>query len=525
MINKIQWRIGAFFVLIAAVFVLDAPSTPLAQAQLGSSRGEIEWLAACEFYDLFLVPSTEVADDTIECGLMYTTEDPTDPNSLEIEIAFAILYSVADESAPDPILYLEGGPGGSAIMGVDAWVASPLRQERDIILVDQRGTGYSWPSLNCYSYLDDEYDISLDPELCLDALAEEGVDVGNYNTVNNAADMALLMDLLIDENGYTNYNLLGISYGTRLGLAIMRDHPQLVRSAILDSVYPQGIDAYAEQLLNYTYALETLFAACNADAACNAAYPDLENVFFDVVADLDEFPIEEEDGYQYTGGDFIYDITDALSDTYFAPIVPAVIYLYAEGDYDTADEYLWDGIHLDDSDYFGPDYYDIYDADLVDEYFYFVDLFGDADAMFMALECQEEVYFSGYDDAVALAEQFDIDPVIADLELSNLESMEAECAYWTDTPASAVEDQPISSDIPTLVVAGEFDSITPPSWAQYAARTLPNSQYFVFPGFGHGVTDGAPCVIDIFDQFLANPLADVDASCITGMEIAFVIVE
>lgn len=93
------------------------------------------------------LPDTEIEEETIDCGYLLVPEDRNDPDSPVIELAVAILYSPADDDdyQADPILYLEGGPGGSALSGIDMWYESPLRQTRDIILFDQRGTGYSRP--------------------------------------------------------------------------------------------------------------------------------------------------------------------------------------------------------------------------------------------------------------------------------------------------------------------------------------------------------------------------------------------
>lgn len=510
--------------VLALVLPVAAPHPTNSHAQT-DDYPFLEWIEGCEFDLPFLVPNTEIVDDTVECGYLVTLENPSDPNSAELSIAFAILYANSGTLSSDPIVYLEGGPGGSAILGMDVWVESPLRQNRDVILVDQRGTGYSWPSLSCYEYLDD-YDIVEDAAECIAALEDEGVDLGHYNTVNNAADVGQLMELLVVDNDYTSYNLIGVSYGTRLALAIMRDHPALVRSAVLDAVYPAGIDAYAEQALNLQYALYELFDACASDSACNAAYPDLETAFYDAVALLDAEPAEYEDGELYDGLAFVNELYDAFADTLMIPALPAIITLYAEGDYETGDAYFLDGIHIDDSDLIDYEaYYDGYDADAIDEYFDIYDLYSDAEAMFMAMECQEEYYYNDYDDAVAFAAANNIDAVLADSQLISIESLEAECQLWTDTPAPVVEDQPVSSTIPTLLVSGQFDTLTPPAWADYAAATLPNSYHYIFPGYGHGVIDGDDCVVTVYQSFLDNPNTPPAASCIDSLDVDWVIVD
>lgn len=509
--------------LLAVPATYTNPAAPV-HAQLGSTA-EIEFLPNCEFDAIFLPPDIEILGDTIECGYMYTPENPTDPSSLQLSIAFVVLRAADGVGTPDPIIYLEGGPGGSGILGVDYWVESPLRQNRDIILIDQRGTGYSRPTMSCYAFIPD-YDGFEDMDDCASSVTNQGVDLGNYNTINNAYDVSQLMEALQPFYGYTNYNLLGISYGTRLGLAVMRDHPELVRTAILDSVYPQGLDSNAEQPLNIDYVLDQLFAECASDAACNAAYPDLEAIFYEVVYDLEEEPLLYDDGYEYYGWDFINELYDALSTTDVVPVIPAVIYLYYEGEYDRADELLYDGPPVDVSpvsDFTTEDYYDEYDSDDVDDYFDVFDTYGDAEAMFMAIECQEEIIFADIDLAYEIVEANNIDPDLADSQLINFEFNEEDCEPWLDTIAPPIANQPIFSDIPTLLVSGQFDTLTPPSWADYADATLDNAYNYVFPGFSHGVTDGNECIVSIYQQFLTNPSTEPDASCISRMDTTFYI--
>lgn len=493
-------------IVIASLFGIHINTPPVSHAQSVSSAS-IEWLEKCQFDQVFLAPDIETVGETLICGNLITRENPNDPQSLEIKIAFTILFAQTPTPEADPIVYLEGGPGGSALFNLDPWVTSPLRAQRDIILLDQRGTGYSQPTLSCY-YYDEGYDGTQEAmRRCIASIEASGADIGNYNTINNAHDVMELLTLLQSEQGYTTYNLLGISYGTRLALAVMRDYPQLVRSAILDSVYPQAVDAYGELAINAQSALDALFDACERDAECNSAYPNLEQVFYEVVEELNADPIEG----AYDGSAFIDDMFSALYDVNLVKVLPAVIYLYQRGDWEEADEYFYNGLPEESSDY--ADYYDAYDPDLTDLYFTAFDQLSDSEGMFMALECQEEAYFSSYDEAVRITENSDIDPLVADSQLLSAEITYQDCALWVDTPAPPIANERIYSDVPTLLVSGEFDPITPPRWAAFAAETLPNSYNFVFPSFGHGLTDGHPCIISVFEAFLADPTSEPDASC------------
>ncbi|MCA9904902.1 MAG: alpha/beta fold hydrolase, partial [Anaerolineae bacterium] len=185
------------------------------------------------------LPDGLVEGDDVDCGLLFVPEDRTDPDSATIELAVAILYASEDDVQPDPIIYLAGGPGGNAVDELEAWVDIPYIQDRDLILLDQRGTGYSFPSLNCPEIEESEDDAT---QACRDRLVADGVNLQAYNSAENAADVADLRVAL----GYDEWNLYGISYGTRLAQTIVRDYPQGIRSVILDSAYPLAANLQVE---------------------------------------------------------------------------------------------------------------------------------------------------------------------------------------------------------------------------------------------------------------------------------------
>ena len=497
------------------ITILCLALLPLAGAGHAQDTGSIPYF---EFDDCpFLIPAGEVEGRTLECGYLITFEDPLDPDSEFIEIAVAILHQRGESSGINALIYLEGGPGGSALASVDAWTNSPLRDVQTIILLDQRGTGFSLPSLNCIEFDDPD---SEDPDAaCFDRLQSEGINIANYNTVNNASDINDLMIALEIDSA----NLLGISYGTRLGLAVMRDFPDRVRSVILDSTYPQSVNAYEVGPTNTEQVFRTLFNSCAADAACNAAYPDLENRFYEVVNRLNAEPATvtevddwtgEESEYDLWGDDLIGWMFSSMYDASLIPVLPAVVTYAYEGDYQEAVDLLTYG-SPDEVFEETEDPYADYDEGEVEAFFDEVGSLGDAEGMFNALECQEEVAYNNVDDLYAAAEG--VRPEIGDYEIAGGEDMYFLCETWIVEPAPAIENEAVVSDIPTLVLAGEFDPVTPPSWGAIAASTLSNSYFYTIPGLGHGVTDANDCVVSITQQFLANPMTEPDASCIAGL--------
>lgn len=474
-----------------------------------AQQDEVPYLSQVECP--FDAPAGDTEGETFECGVLTTYEDHfSEDDMAQVEIAFVILYSRA-ESAPDPVIYLEGGPGGSAVTSVEDWAASKLRQNNDLIILDQRGTGYSLPSLNCIEI--EEYegdDPMLAEQACFDRFIEEGINLNAYNSAQSAADIDDLMLLLQEELDYSSFNLLGISYGTRLALTLMRDYPENIRSVILDSVYPPNRNAYENQGINQYRGLQMLFDACAADPDCENAYPNLEAVFYDIYESLNGTPAvyEAENEYtgemsdtQLTGTDFLDLIVEALYSTSAIPELPLVIYELSEGNYDII-AMIGTG-EISGLRGTAPRQDDPGDI-------------SDSEGMFNTVECIEELPFNNFDAAVAISAA--IPQPIHDYLLAGIENQFLICQLYGLDAADPVETEAVTSDIPTLVLAGDYDPITPPADAQLAAETLTNSYYFEFHGYGHGITDGGECAEAIIASFLADPSIEPDGSCTSGLE-------
>lgn len=562
----------ALIVFLSCLLIIAFPTV----AQDGYTP-TIEW-NQCPFS----LPDGEVEGETIDCGYLTVPQDRANLGERTIELAFAVVYS-PNASPSQPIMYLEGGPGGSALSGADLWTESPFRADHNIILLDQRGAGHSLPRLYCYEY--EELDANADPDQfdnamaqCRDRLVDEAIDLTDFNSIANATDVNDLRQAL----GVDTWTLFGVSYGTRLALTIMRDHPLGVHSVVLDSTYPQVVDAYEEQPVNVYRVLRQLFDDCAADAACNSAFPNLENRFFAMVDRYNDNPAQLPDDMGELWGD---DITAMLVQHFYAtpiiPYLPKLIDEFDRGIYDTyigldegsipppedtvidfndegdlvlmfVDEFFYLTEDLGDDDY-----YDLFDEVAAFEYWedfegilsryfagedasYLIDLLNqmgeedlvrletelfyedvsDTDGMFNAFECNEEMPFNSYDEAAALAAS--IPSQIAESELIGFEQQESTCEIWQSGMADPIEDQAVTSNIPTLVLAGSYDPVTPPSWGQTAAATLENSYFYEFPNVGHGAVDGGECPESIIAAFLANPMVAPDGSCIGGMRVNFV---
>ncbi len=447
----------------------------------------------------------------VDCGYLTVPVDHSQPDGPTLRLHVAIFHSHSANPKPDPVIYLEGGPGGHAL-GLLYLVFNQrfdtVLEEHDLILFDQRGIGTSEPALDCPEYTQFSYDMldqNLSPEemaqqsldvlkTCHDRLVAEGVNFSDYTSAQNAADVAALRIAL----GYAEWNLYGISYGTRLALTIMRDYPEGLRSVVLDSTYLPKENLYTALPANADRAFNTLFDGCAADPACNAAYPDLKTVFYDLVHQLDENPITIKVTHPLTqktydmvinGDALIGFLFQSLYETSVIPSVPQIIYDVRDGRYDTF-------ALLMGSQMIGIDYL--------------------STGMQYAVQCGEEVSFSTSADFQTALQAYPELETFFERSLMD-QTLLSVCDVMNVQVAPAVENEPVHSDIPTLVLAGEYDPVTPPEWGQQAAGDLSHSYFFEFLGMGHGVSISDLCPMSMMLAFWDDPTVEPDGSCIQDL--------
>lgn len=402
-----------------------------------------------------------------------------------VTLAVAILHSDAETPATDPVVFLAGGPGSPAIRSAFAMLPAfePFLAERDVVVIDQRGTGDSTPSLLCRQ--------TEDPAACRERLVADGVDLAAYTTRENAADVADVVSALdLDQ-----VNLLGGSYGTRLGLAVLRDHPEVVRSAVLDSVAPVQVPTGPGVARSTASGLHVLFEGCRADPACRGHHGDLEAALVGAVRALDASPASVEIGGRQVpvdGADLVGLVVSAQYYTEAIPELPAVI--DAAGDGDLGPYARLAGAMAEDT------------GDLADAL---------STGMMWSIECAENVAFETppeFADAVA-----DLDPAVGAHVVEGSLYASGICGVWDVPPVDGADRAPVQSDVPALLLAGEYDPVTPPAWAELAAETLTAAHVHVFPGTGHGVFRTSACARSMIAAFLDDPTATVDAGCIATM--------
>jgi pimeloyl-ACP methyl ester carboxylesterase len=464
------------------------------------------------------------AGETVECGDLVVPEDRNRPDGPTIRLHVAAVRSHSQSPAPDPVIHFSGGPGDSALSYLGWLIQNDLGNildHRDLIVFDQRGTGYSEPSMRCPERgellletidqnlsLDETAMLTVQADMaCRDRLVSEGVNLAAYTSAENAADVNDLRIIL----GYDEWNLWGGSYGTRLALTVMRDYPQGVRSAVLDSVFPPQVDLFSEFAVNAERSFNLLFESCAADSQCNQAYPDLKKVFYQLVDQLNTQPttvqLYHPTTYRFysvsiNGDDMVDLVFQLLYSTDAIPRLPMFIYEARAGRFSM----LSDVFH--------------HEGRLLA----FFDTFGWG--LWYSVECGEEAPFSSAEIVAAASSK--LQPEIRNLLYLEIPGLFTVCPAWGARSADLIENQPVVSKIPTLVLAGEFDPVTPPAWGRLASQTLSHAYFFEFPAAGHAVLgSGSPnmkqCLSGIVEAFLDTPGREPYSDCLADVPgISFV---
>ena len=465
-------------------------------------------------YEQALCPFDTPANIQVTCGYAIVPEDRTGDPADTIRLAVAVFHSTSPNPLPDPVIFLQGGPGGEAVkLSADAFdvLVAPFISTRDYIAFDQRGTGLSEPALKCdeldkvyrhdiYGNLEDSVrELAYQNAFlsCSGLLKAQGVKLGAYNTVESAADLKDIVTML----GYEKVNLYGISYGTRLALVTMRNHPQIVKSAILDSVVPVESNLILEYPNSAKYTLGRLFETCRSDAECNLAYPNLESDFWELARKLDARPITLTTSAYPMGtvtetvdGSYLLSVATGLAkNSYLINTVPQTISRVGSGDLTTliaaqySLPYAFDGINP---------------------------------GLYISMMCREHILSTTAETLRIASEQVGVDNFIWRPYYSNFEKMFGACQSWGATGPVLGENDAVVSDIPALVLEGSYDPATPPKLGKQVAERLPNSFYYEFPNQGHSVStsDSSGCGMKVVQNFLGNPTAEPEHACMNDLK-------
>jgi pimeloyl-ACP methyl ester carboxylesterase len=450
-------------------------------------------------------------DLVMRCAWVDVPERRDVPTRRRVELAIAILTAPGGQPAGAPTILLAGGPGGGAIDDIvgafdqieryresppsEAWQRDLLARaigaldgwrramaSRPMVLLDQRGTGHSRPSLDC-----PEEDL----RSCRSRLLAQGVDLTAYTTEENAHDVDAVRQAL----RYPTMNLDGGSYGTRLGLEVLRRHGDRVRAAVFEGLAPPQLSPDLEQVRGYGRALATLFDACAVDPSCATAYPGLEATFYDAVTRLDRTPLQ----VPVRGGSGAAEVTlsgqvlrQIVWQGLFAgdpiPWLPLLIVEAAGGRPTAVGEYLSRAERADEGRL--------------------------AAGMRWSVQCPTLATLTVEDLWVASA---GLHPAVRSQVVDEYRAPLAICRLWDVPPAASASRSAVTSDRPVLLLSGWFDPGTPPAFAEITARTLSRAVSTVLPGVGHTQGFFTPCGQWLRGAFLDDPTAPLDTSCVAAM--------
>ena len=426
-----------------------------------------------------------------KCGTFVRPLDPSDPGSATIELNVAVVPALSLEPEPDPLVPIAGGPGQATITFYAAWasVFERVRRDRDILLIDQRGTGDS-ASMHCD--IDDDIvegrysteQTLLAARECLDALP---FDPRFFTTSVAVTDLDALRAAL----GYPALNLYGISYGTRVAQHFARRFPQSTRTVILDGVVPPQIALGPEIATESQLAVESVLERCANDADCNERFPTIYSDFMAVQQRLAESSLLVDLPNPLTGrfesidfgeDQFSLAIRLLLYNHRTIALLPLLVHEAANGNYvPLAAQFQMTATELSDAISIG---------------------------MHNAIMCTEDIPFvDGAEvDHDAIASSY-LGPL-------QLEALQAICSVW---PAGVLDDDfkdPLATDIPVMLLSGDADPITPARFAAMAAVDMDKAWLLTGKNQGHGQAP-VGCMPRLISEFITNKtLDDADTSCI-----------
>jgi pimeloyl-ACP methyl ester carboxylesterase len=466
------------------------------------------------------VPEGLVEGESVKCGTVTVPEFHSAPNDKTLLLRVAVFPSVGESPSPSPLFVATAGPGASGIESVTPEVAGPLGPallaNRDLVLIDYRGLPLAEPNLMCPEITDASFQALgealsgeefmagqlIEAAACRDRLRGEGVTLEAFNNTETAADIAMVMTAL----GYETFNVYGTSAGTILAQHLLRDFPDRLRSVVIDSTVPAGrgnVHIEAPTIVGDT--LDAVVGLCQTDSACSAAYPDLRQEAKDLIGRYNREPVTLEVTNPMTGEPMPLALTghrvaQAIlmlnSQTPTVPLMPWFIHQLAIGNTGIVNDFLWT-IAPPAGNFSWALGTTIFCMEFSD--------FTEEDILFPGL-------YPEYEGAVAT-------------QAFGGRTIARTCEMWGVERAGSSLKQPVSSDVPVLLMAGKFDSLTPPSWAEEVASTLNNAYLFEIPGYAHSPTFAGECPATMALQFFADPTQAPDGSCLESMQLEFVVQE
>lgn len=451
--------------------MVDADESVVPRAEPGPCR-----------YDVPAVLGLNEGSD-YACGdlIVYENRDTKDRT---IKVHYVKFESAS--ASTNATIYLDGGPGGDGqnIIAYAAFLGAPfldgLRADGDFLVISQRGTARSVPYLDCQSLACEEF--------------SSDHDLTSYNTAANADDVDELRAVL----GYDKLNLYGISYGSRLGLEVLRRHGANVRAAVVEGLVPSQIAWPAAVPASFFGALTSLDASCAATDACGTTFGDLVAKFSSGLASLDNIPLPiaiqgtrfDLDGYTYAR--VLFRVMYSKSSYTWLPLVISDI---AARRVDRIESFLASAIESSGEGS------------------------GVSWGLYNSVVCGE--IFNPPDPNAFETLNAGVPADIVEMFGGNWFGLAEACESWPRGNLQAALAQPVTSSVRTLVSSGRLDPITPPGFGDIAAATLSDSVVVIHENSGHGATLQSACGVANLSAFLAEPTAPHDTSCAASITTTY----
>lgn len=423
------------------------------------------------------------------CGQLEVFENRETNSGRKISLNIAVIPAISRNPLPDPLFFIPGGPGEAAtetyLLVYSAF--NRLNQKRDIVLVDQRGTGGSNP-LKCTMADAGEGSGEMSSEEDTKTVIEECVaqldgDLRFYTTQYAMQDLDEVRQAL----GYPQINLYGASYGTRAAMEYVRQFPDKVRTVILDGIAPPNWVLGPTAAADGQRAIEAIFDRCQEEPACAKAFPNLADEFQSLLAQVEASPVEVQLDHPLTGEPTSFTLDrDTFANTLhlfsYTPETAVLIPLLIHSTYEEQDYHHFAALALST-------------FSNVEQSI--------SNGMRFSVLCAEDVpYFP---------QQVNTQGYLGDFVVSTFSEI---CAYWPTQPVSPEFHNPVVSDVPSLLLSGEADPATPPANGELAAQTLSNSQHWIVPGMGH-INIYRGCIPNLATDFIGQASFEgINSACV-----------
>ncbi len=466
------------FRLIAPLLALPILASALARAQ------------PVELEDCRISAGPGMPSMAARCANIARPLDPSGEVAGEIELRVAVVPALNLNPEPDPLVPLAGGPGQGAVQLYAAFAGAfeRVRRDRDILLVDQRGTGES-ATMDCEfddDIVEGQYSVEQTIEYTRMCLAQMPHDPRFFTTSVAVRDLEAVRGAL----GYGRLNLYGVSYGSRVAQHFARRYPESTRAIILDGVTAPQKVLGPEIATESQRAVDEILARCIEDPHCGERFPDIDATFARVVRTLAASPVEIEVPHPSHGRPEALtfgrnEFAGAIRLLAYSPgsiaLIPLLVHEAGEGRYGPlAAQFLTTTISLMDTLSLG---------------------------MHNSVMCTEDVAFFN-------REAIDYDLLDASyMGPLQVEALEAICSVWPAGPIDEAFKAPLATELPVLLLSGTADPITPPAWADLAMVEMANALHLIGEDQGHGQVN-VGCMPDLIADFIASAeLSALDAQC------------